>query len=340
MTRITAITTCYREGPLLGPALRSVLAQQGPELEVLLVADGADAATLAEAEGLCDPRLRLLRQANDGLSSARNRALEQARGDWICFLDADDLRPPWALARMLAAAGPAELVLCPGHLSEPDDSLHPFYDRALLDQLAARPSDDPLRRPLAQLSEPQSANKLIRRSLIARHRLRFPNGHFFEDILFHTLAVTHARGLAVSDSPGFTYHRRHGHRQITGGADTRRFDTLAVTRMTLQRVAAEARDPLLRLSVLLSCARLIQWSESVIAHPHRAAFRDMTVAMLALSDPIYRVLPALPEPLAPLAPLHDWLSGLLRDPRLPPHPQEIPHVRPGFRQRLWPQRRA
>ena len=110
MVTFSCITTCYNEGPLLRQSLQSMWRQGFRDFELILVLDGADAATRAEAERQNDPRLRLLRQANDGLSSARNRGLAAARGDYVCFLDADDTRPPWALqslARAIDTSAPA-----------------------------------------------------------------------------------------------------------------------------------------------------------------------------------------------------------------------------------------
>ena len=109
------------------------------DFELILVLDGADAATRAEAERQNDPRLRLLRQANDGLSSARNRGLGAARGDYVCFLDADDTRPPWALqslARAIDTSAP-DLILAPGILSEErQGSCHGFTTRPRWRRLA------------------------------------------------------------------------------------------------------------------------------------------------------------------------------------------------------------
>lgn len=363
MVTFSCITTCYAEGPLLRHSLASMWRQGFTDFELILVQDGADAATRALAEAEDDPRLRILRQANDGLSSARNRALAAARGDYVCFLDADDTRPPWALeslARQIDASAP-DLILAPGVLSEETGHLSRFYDQgqiaALQGHLAPAPGGtgregDPGYRTaqaLALLAEPQSANKCLRRDLIRRAGLGFPNGHFFEDIYFHALAVAAADSLACLAHPTFTYHRRPGGGQITGARDARRFDILAVLRLLLARFAPlpEAEDPACRGALMLSAARLASWCEAMISHHHRAPFRDGLVAVLALSDPSLRDLPPdltrrLPLPLAPFAPAQAWLQTLLADPRLSAPP--IREVRdapdPARFPRLWPKRRA
>lgn len=109
---VSVIVPAYNAAPYLGAALASALAQTHADLEVIVVDDGStdDTAAVAADVAARDPRVRVLRQANQGVAAARNRALEAARGAFIAPLDADDLWHPDKLARQLAAlraAGPA-----------------------------------------------------------------------------------------------------------------------------------------------------------------------------------------------------------------------------------------
>jgi len=81
------ITTYNRKSYLRGAAL-SVLSQDYPEKEVIVVDDGSTDGSAAEAEGL---PLTYIHKENGGISSARNAGLAAARGDYIAFLDVDDL---------------------------------------------------------------------------------------------------------------------------------------------------------------------------------------------------------------------------------------------------------
>ena len=98
MPRLTCITTTFNDGPALLTSVRSVLNQSFEDFQYIIVDDGSAAETREILDGLKDDRLLVIRQANDGLSGARNKALEQVRGDYVCFLDADDARPTWAFA--------------------------------------------------------------------------------------------------------------------------------------------------------------------------------------------------------------------------------------------------
>lgn len=90
---------------LLALTLRTVLWQQGVELEVLVVDDGAEPGTGTLLEQLQDARVRPVPNTGPrGVSGARNSGIAAARGTWIAFLDDDDLWAPVKLAAQLEAA--------------------------------------------------------------------------------------------------------------------------------------------------------------------------------------------------------------------------------------------
>ncbi|MEA3003983.1 MAG: hypothetical protein QOH81_2771 [Sphingomonadales bacterium] len=93
-----SIVIPVRDKPhFIARTLASVLAQTYPGFEIVLVGDPAD-ESLAIASRTCDARLRIVHQANIGQGAARNAGIEASRGDWIAFLDADDLWFPDHLA--------------------------------------------------------------------------------------------------------------------------------------------------------------------------------------------------------------------------------------------------
>lgn len=105
-TSVSVIIPAYNASATIEQALRSVRAPRSVDLEAIVVDDGSTDATAAVVERWIrrDPRVRLVRQAHAGVSAARNAGLAVARGEWLCFLDADDWLAPNALRRLLALA--------------------------------------------------------------------------------------------------------------------------------------------------------------------------------------------------------------------------------------------
>ena len=89
--------------PLLQEAVASALAQSTASFEVLVVDDGSDPETRAwlEAEALRHDRLRVILQDHAGVARARQRGVDEARGEFVCILDSDDRIAPDGLQQIL-----------------------------------------------------------------------------------------------------------------------------------------------------------------------------------------------------------------------------------------------
>jgi glycosyltransferase involved in cell wall biosynthesis len=108
------LPTCDRPD-LVGRALASVLAQAGPDFEVVVVDNNRLSPPVAPAGAFADPRVRIIRDAvSRSAGQARNTGLDAARGAWITYLDDDDAYRPDKLRRQweLALSTGAPLVLC------------------------------------------------------------------------------------------------------------------------------------------------------------------------------------------------------------------------------------
>jgi GT2 family glycosyltransferase len=102
--RVSVVTPAYNAGPFLGDCVSSVLAQTVTDLEMLVIDDGStdETAAIADACRTRDARVRVFHQENRGVSAARNVGLAHARGEFIAFVDADDVWAPTFLADQLA----------------------------------------------------------------------------------------------------------------------------------------------------------------------------------------------------------------------------------------------
>ena len=103
--RVTAVIPTRNRAHLLARAVRSVLAQTYPAVDVMVVVDGEDEDTRAVLEGFHDPRLAFtLLPESVGAAEARNIAVRRARGEWIAFLDDDDEWLPEKIEKQMRLA--------------------------------------------------------------------------------------------------------------------------------------------------------------------------------------------------------------------------------------------
>ena len=119
---VSVIVTVFREGYLLRPTLDSVLAQTFQNFEILLVDNNADEKTREVAKSYLKKhpsRIRIVHESVQGMCAAKNRGILESRGDFVAFIDGDDLMVPDRLERQRQAL-----------LSRPDLSLVTCrYDR-------------------------------------------------------------------------------------------------------------------------------------------------------------------------------------------------------------------
>ena len=118
---VSVIIPAYNAGVFLRACIDSVLQQTRPALEVIVINDGASDDTAAVAASYGD-RIRFVSQPNGGVSRARNRGVDVARGDFLAFLDSDDIWMPRKLELQLAEfARVPELDILFGHMEEFDE---------------------------------------------------------------------------------------------------------------------------------------------------------------------------------------------------------------------------
>ena len=111
---VSILIPCYNAEPWIAATLESALAQTWVHTEIVLVDDGSTDASVAIARRYEDRGVKIISQPNRGASAARNAALRAARGDWIQFLDADDMLDPHKIALQLGRAAEigGEYALC------------------------------------------------------------------------------------------------------------------------------------------------------------------------------------------------------------------------------------
>ena len=91
---VTVIIPVFNGALHIRNAIASVLSQSVRDLELIVVDDGSTDNTVEVVKTIQDPRLRILQQPNQGASIARNKGIQESKGEYLSFLDADDFWVP------------------------------------------------------------------------------------------------------------------------------------------------------------------------------------------------------------------------------------------------------
>ena len=104
MATVSVIIPTYNRGSNIERTLDSVLAQTLAPSEILVVDDGSTDGTADWIEAHYGEKVRVIRQQNQGVAAARNRGLKEAKGEYVAFLDHDDIWLPQKLEKQLEVA--------------------------------------------------------------------------------------------------------------------------------------------------------------------------------------------------------------------------------------------
>ena len=202
---ISLVMPCYQNVATLERTVRSILAQTFADWELIAVDDGSTDDTGARLDALAkeEPRMRVLHQANGGVSAARNAGMACARGRFIGFVDADDHLLPGALEALLAMTDERTDIVCAAYIMRhrEDGGREELSVCAQGDRIAIYES---LLRGDSALNS--MCARLYRADMLKKNRIEAPLGvRVGEDVLFNLDAFACARSWRMSPEVVYLY---------------------------------------------------------------------------------------------------------------------------------------
>lgn len=198
---ISIIVPVYKAEKYLHRCVDSILAQNYADFELLLIDDGSidNSGIICDTYAAMDVRVRVFHKENGGVSSARNLGLENARGEWVTFVDSDDWVEKTYLEDLISNSD-ADFILS-GFVGIPSgqkilaDAL--LYERTSIKNFIKRHQDDLLRGPFGDL---------LKLSLIKNNDIRFDTRiRYGEDTVFNYQYLYYCSRVRTISSCNYNY---------------------------------------------------------------------------------------------------------------------------------------
>lgn len=230
--KVSIVIPVYNVSDYIEECLLSALNQTYEELEILLVDDASPDESMAKARKIvdahpCKDKVHFLsHDENRGLSAARNTGIRNSIGEFLFFLDSDDMLPSDAIEILVKAMNGiyADFVIGEYELLGSNDRLK-YPETELMDGTCLADQDiaDKL---FARLWHGMAWNKLVRRRMFTEQSCWFYEGILHEDILWSFCLAARASELLVAKKITYKYRVRPG--SITQKMSDRNFDSLEI----------------------------------------------------------------------------------------------------------------
>lgn len=216
--KISIIVPVYKVEQYIHKCIDSILAQTFTDFEIILVDDGSPdkCGEICDDFAKKDNRIKVIHKSNGGVSSARNRGIDTAKGDYIAFIDPDDTVEPNIYITLLeqALANSADIVVCPIktiNLISNTTSISSVWEKVCcsIDKKTIADSIIPSVLNAKYFSLLSCFNKLYRKSWFDNFKIRFDeNRHHGEDVRLNLILLTQINSLVFVEQPLYNYYIR------------------------------------------------------------------------------------------------------------------------------------
>ncbi len=199
---VSIIVPVYNADKYLADCVDSLLNQTYKDIEIILINDGStdESGTICEQYAKNDGRIRYFNQDNCGVSVARNNALDVVQGDYLCFVDSDDIVTPNYIQFLLGLSSNGDFAICgytrnQSQLGDKEVVRKRYDVSSYIIQIFAE-----------SVVHPNICMMLFKNDIIQKNEIRFTPGCVRnEDTEFYIKYMTFEHTILVSDYKGYYY---------------------------------------------------------------------------------------------------------------------------------------
>lgn len=286
MDLISVIIPVYNTEKYLDACVESVAGQTYDNLEIILVDDGSadNCPAMCDEWARRDSRIRVIHKENGGQGEARNAGIEAARGEYIGFVDSDDIVSPVMYERLLDSlkANKADMIQCAMQKFES----YPFSFSVTEDVAPLRilTKEEAVKALIAEGAITSTCPSILLRAEIAKET-PFDTGMINEDVMWVYRALANSGGILLTGEKLYAYYQREGS-TMNSEYTEKRFDALKANRMRADAVKSDFPDlyPLAERTYAGSCMYHYQWLCRLDDTAEYRGFRERLHSMFLTSD--------------------------------------------------------
>lgn len=291
---VSVIVPVYNVEKYLPQCLDNLLRQNFLPFEIICVNDGStdSCSEILRRYAAKDRRIHLICQNNRGLSAARNAGLKKAKGQYVLFVDSDDFLHPETLSSLYRQIIHCNADICIfGYFPYDDDGVK----TANLPAAHYRKNENSTftyQQIIGQIfSRVAVWCKLYRLDFIRKHKIEFPEGLVFEDVIFHIKTITSAEKICLLNRPLY-YYRTDNTASIThvSAATSQLFDIVEAFDMVYKYLK---KEKLLSSLSLYFCRFLYDhagWHLKRAAQKQKKQLAEKILSWISCHDDIYQTI--------------------------------------------------
>nr|WP_019265769.1 glycosyltransferase family 2 protein [Methanobrevibacter smithii] len=281
--KVSVIVPVFNVGDYLSTSLDSILNQSLEDIEIICINDGStdDSLKILENYAKKDNRIKIISKENEGQGTARNVGLDNACGEFISFVDADDFIKKDMLEKLYnkSVNGNLDLVMC--KVSSFDNETHViddnlwYYSLKCFSGFKKEVFNNLDTKEFTSLISVTPYNKLYRRSFVEKNNIRFPEKYIFEDEVFFYNVYLKAKRISLIDENLYCYRTNRKGSTVSKGLDKDYSDIIHIFRLIRDLLVETNYINVYKKQVYNRFIHLILWRFSQTAPKYRKNFFNL-----------------------------------------------------------------